>query len=32
MKDMKVTDKFETLFFYLDENFTSVAFGGLGED
>ena len=32
MKDMKVTNKFESLYFYLDENFTSVAFGGLGED
>ena len=32
MKDMKVTDKFESLYFYLDENFTSVAFNGFGED
>ena len=29
---MKVTNKFESLcFFYLDENFTSVAFSSLGE-
>ena len=34
MKDMKVTDKFESLcfFYFLDENFTNVAFGGLGKD
>ena len=32
MRDINITDNLKASVFYLDENFTSYSFGGLGED